>query len=117
MWDDAKAADRARLEYAGRLIRVYLIKSTDDQKEPVRALVSLVDDRKPNSGLPGYRRLADVMSDVGLRENLIQTALMELRACRRKYNQLKELAKVWEAIAEANARHSPSSTTEQRVSA
>lgn len=119
LWDDAVAAHRARLDYAARLIRVYFIRTTDDQKDPVRALVSIIDDRKPESGFPGYRRIGDVMADPDLRDSLVQTALMDLRACRRKYEQLKELAKVWEAIAEADAEHSQPkpSATEQRVSA
>ena len=119
LWDDAKAAERARLEYAGRLIRIYLVKpSWDDQAPPVRGWVSLIDDRKPNSGFPGYRRIEDVMSDEGMRANLIQTALMELRACRRKYEQLKELAAVWDAIEQADRTHrKPETETESRASA
>lgn len=99
LWDDAKAAERARLEYASRLIRIYYVKpSEDDRAPPVRALVSLLDDRKRESGLPGYRRIQDVLEDDDLRGRLVQTALMELRALKRKYENVKELAAVWSAV-------------------
>lgn len=106
LWDDAYAAETARLAYAGRIIRLYVIKPVEDQAAPVRAMVSLIDDRKVKSGLPGYRYIEDVLSDDALRANLLQTALMELRAFRRKYESLKELAGVWVAIDEMDAKDS-----------
>jgi hypothetical protein len=105
LWDDTVAAKRARLEFASRLIRLYTIRLTDDQASPVRALVSLKDDRTVESGTPGYRALKDVLADDDLRENLIQTALMDLRAVKRKHEQLKELINVWSAIEAADAAH------------
>ena len=98
LWDDSHAAETARLAYAGQIIRLYVIKPVDDQAAPVRAMVSLIDDRKVKSGLPGYRYIEDVLNDTTLRANLLQTALMELRAFRRKYESIKELAVVWDAI-------------------
>lgn len=83
-----------------------MIKPVEDQAAPVRAMVSLIDDRKVKSGLPGYRYIEDVLSDDALRANLLQTALMELRAFRRKYESLKELAGVWVAIDEMDAKDS-----------
>jgi len=114
-WDDTKAAEEYRLQQASRVIRLYVIRSTDDQRAPVRALVSLAADRSPKSGLPGYRHIDDVMNDEQLTENLLQTALMELRAFRRKYETLKELAGVWREVEAVEIRHS--NTTEQRASA
>lgn len=107
LWDDSHAAEQARLAYASRIIRLFVLKPVDDQKPPVRALVSLIEDRKAGSGFPGYRHINDVMNDEGLRLNLIQTALIELRACRRKYDTLIELAEVWDAVAKVETRFKP----------
>lgn len=115
LWDDAVAAERARLDYAGRIMRLYLVPAKDDQKEPVRALVSLIQDRTVQSGRPGYRALEDVMEDESLQENLLQTALMELRAFRRKYERLKQLASIWDALDAVEV--SAQKRNEERVSA
>lgn len=105
LWDDSHAAEQARLSYASRIIRLFVLKSVDDQRPSVRALVSLIEDRKAGSGFPGYRHINDVMSDDALRLNLIQTALIELRACRRKYDTLIELSEVWDAVAKVEVRY------------
>jgi|SRR5580658_766964 hypothetical protein len=114
LWSDEKAAERARLEFAGRLIRIYMIRISDDQASPVRALVSISDDRRPGSDLPGYRRIQDVLKDPTLREQLVATALMELRACQRRYAELKELAAVWAALDEVHTRARVRSTRQAR---
>jgi hypothetical protein len=104
LWNDSVAAKRARLDYAGQLIRRYTIRITEDQREPVRAVVSLIEDRVSGSGHPGYRRVQDVLADDSLRDNLIETALMELRAFRRKYEQLQELTGLWTAMDAVQAQ-------------
>ena len=82
----------------------------------MRALVSLIEDRKVGSGFPGYRHINDVMNDEALRLNLIQTALIELRACRRKYDTLIELAEVWDAVAKVEVRYHGKPEKETRAS-
>lgn len=115
LWDDKAAADRARLEYAGRIIRLYVIKPSEESKEPVRALVSLIDDRKVKEGSRGYRHISDVMGDEDLHEQLLQTALMELRAFKRKYSTLQGLAGVWNALDSIEREAKPKS--EERATA
>lgn len=115
-WDDSRAAQLHRLAEASRVIRVYVTKLSDVQSSPVRALVSLSQDRVRGSGFPGYRSISDVMDDEQLRENLIQTALMELRAFKRKYEQLKEFARVWPILESIEAVHRPPAK-EDRASA
>lgn len=116
LWDDRSAAERARLEYAARVIRLYVIRPTEESKEPIRALVSLIDDRKLKPGSLGYRHIEDVMSDEDLREQLLQTALMELRAFKRKYQSLQALGGLWDALEKLEA-HSVSDKEAQRASA
>jgi hypothetical protein len=61
----------------------------------VRAFQSLWPDRQ-NGG--GYRLSSAVMGAAPLRLAMLQTALMELRGIRRRYEFLQELAAVWAAI-------------------
>lgn len=111
LWDDAKAAEMARLEYAGRLIRTYVVKAIEEDLPPVRAMVSVVSDRERGGG---YRPIRDVLDDDNLRAQMIATALMELRALKRKYDQLTELAAVWAAIPDPAPAQAQ---TEERASA
>lgn len=118
LWDDKRAAERARLEYAARVIRLYVVRDVSEgSTAPIRALVSVMEDRKPASGLPGYRRIGDVLKDQTLREQLIQTALSEARALRRKYEHLRELAEIWSAIDSADKRHHAPRREEAQASA
>ena len=103
LWDDTIAAHRGRLEYAGRVIRLAVTILPGKPSPPVRVFVSLVQDRQPDSGLPGYRHIADVLADPRHRANMLATARMELRGLRRKYDALHELARVWGAIDDATS--------------
>ena len=90
-WDDTEAAHRWRLEQARKLIRLSVTVIKQDT-QPVRAYVSLLNDRGKN----GYRATIDVLSDEDLRDQLLQCALRELAAFRHKYSVLSELAELFE---------------------
>ena len=94
-WDDSRAAYEFRLEQARKLIRVCIREIPECPDEPVRAYVSLQDDRGRN----GYRSITDVMSDDRLREKLLAEARRDMSLFRQKYAVLKELAQVFEAMA------------------
>lgn len=113
-WSDDIAAERYRLYQAAGLIRLYVV-IRGEGEQPVRGLVSIIQDRKSCAGI--YRHIDDVMSDTKLRANLLETALMELRALRRKYEGLRDLAAVWESIdvTETKLRQTPQK--ESRASA
>jgi len=103
-WDDTEAARKWRIVQARRLIRlsVTVIKP---EVEPVRAFVSLPKDR----GVNGYRSTVQVLSDEDLREQLLECALRELQAFRRKYamlSALKELFEVADRILSGNVEGS-----------
>ena len=93
-WDDTKAAHEYRLEQARKLIRICVRYIPDGPDEPVRAYVSLQDDRGTN----GYRSITDVMSDERLREKLLAEAKRDMNLFRQKYAVLRELAQVFEAM-------------------
>ena len=92
LWNDRVAAEKARLDFAGQVIRTYVF-VRDDARGPVRALVSLHEDRKKDG--VGYRHLNDVLDDPDMTESLVQTALMEFRALKRKYDRLAEFDEVF----------------------
>lgn len=93
-WDDSEAAEKWRLHQARNLIRVevVMLKGSD---EPVRAFVSLRDDR--TAGI-GYRTIASVMSDSDRRAKLLAEAEADFRALQMKWKQLRELAPIFDAM-------------------
>ena len=59
-WDDSKAGHDWRLYQARQIIRLSVL-VLDNVRDPVRAWVSMKDDRVKAGG--GYRSIGDVMSD------------------------------------------------------
>lgn len=100
-WDDGEAAHQYRLLQARNLLRVYVNVEPASDAEPVRAFVSLTSDRAKEGG--GYRALAEVMADDGLRDQLLRDAFVQFRNMQKKYQHLKQLSKVWDAVDEAEA--------------
>ena len=99
-WNDKIAGDAYRILQAREVIRTRVTVLTPDSK-PVRAYVSLPNDRKPNGG---YRRINDVLEKPAWREQLLQNAMADMRAFQVKYAVLKELANVFAAMQEVEAR-------------
>ena len=97
-WNDTTAAFQYRLEQARRLIRTWVYILPQKPQRPMRVMVSLSEDR----GEDGYRRLADVMGDVELREKLLIEAKRDMSYFRRKYAMLSELAEVFAAMDKVN---------------
>lgn len=95
-WDDARAAEKQRLREAQMLI-----KNVEIFIEPlnikVRAFTSLDLDRQ-NQG--GYRLTTAVMADQDLRDQLLSTALRELKEMESRFRHLSDLANVWTASQE-----------------
>ena len=120
IWDNTEAAERFRLLQAGAILRAYVIVPSEG-KPAMRAYVSLASDRdngrSGNIGAGVRRHIDDVMSDDILRAEYLRNALMDLRAIRRKYESIKELAEVWAAADRVEANANVLSNTELRVSA
>jgi len=94
-WDDGEAAERYRLIEASNLIRVCVTYLPSKPKLPVRAFVSIRDDRIKGGG---YRVLADVLEDADLTQKLFQDALFELHVFEEKYKRIQELEPVFQAV-------------------
>lgn len=99
-WNDDIAAEEYRKEQAGRLIRNLTVKTIDEtniETVPVRAYVHM----KEGSGST-YISLKSVLSDEELTQQMLEQAKTELDAFTKKYATLKELSRVFNAIAELN---------------
>ncbi len=93
-WDDAKAGQEYRLEQARGLIQV-VVTVLPNQSKPIRAYVSLEEDRQKPGG--GYRALVEVMVDPHRRVHLLDQALRELEFWEDKYGDIEELVPVFRA--------------------
>jgi hypothetical protein len=100
-WDNKKAGHEYRLWQARELISVY-VKVLKQDTEPVRAYVSLLNDRAKEGG--GYRTIEAVLNDNVQRNQLLSEALAELERFEAKYRQLKDLAGVFKAIKKVKTR-------------
>ena len=107
-WDDKTAAERYRLKQACYLLRSIevVVKMKDGQENSVRAFHHVtIDDsfekvaeqKKPDRVVVTVKR---AMSEAGLRKQIIEGALRQLRAWQRKYKQYQELATVVKVIDE-----------------
>lgn len=101
-WDDSKAAEQHRLWQARQLIRVSveLIGNEQDGRMS-RVFVSLTTDRGSKQG---YRTMVSVLGDRELRDQLLQDSLEDMKRFRERYASLRELAKVFDAMQEAEER-------------
>lgn len=98
-WDNDTAAEAYRIEQARYLIRsIEVVVLPEPEATPVRAFVSVRrdDDRS-------YTSVTHAMTDPDLRQQVLDNALRELEAWRRRYAELVELANVFAAIDEARA--------------
>jgi hypothetical protein len=94
-WSDEIAGAEHRLAQARHIVRRVTVRTEHKPNQRIRAYVSLRTDRDTPGG--GYRILANVLEDPDQRAVLLTQALAEFRLWRRKYDQLKELAGIFEA--------------------
>lgn len=96
-WDDKKAGYQHRLWQIRTLIAIHVV--TPERK---REMISLSIDRHAPGG--GYRMMTAVMQRPTLRDIALADALMELERVQKKYEDLVELAGVWDAIEKAKGK-------------
>lgn len=100
-WDDTEAAAEYRIWQARQIIRV-TVRVVSNSVTPIRAYVSLIDDRENEGG--GYRALADVLSDKDLLAAMLAQALAELELFRAKYSMLEALKPLFDAVDEVTEK-------------
>ena len=89
-WDDAKAAEKYREHQAGNIVRnITVVCDTQEEPQNVRAFVRVQST---------YQPINIVLEDTDKTQELLQSALRELKAFRDKYKTLASLAPVMSAI-------------------
>jgi len=93
-WDDATAAQLRRIEEARRVLRTVQIE-VKGQEKPVPAFVHV--HRVTKEGVAdGYASVKALRP--GDRAGVLADALKQMNGLRERYEQLSELAPIWEAI-------------------
>jgi len=105
-WDNIEAGDQYRLWQARQIIRVSVTMLPNHSK-PVRAFVSMMDDRTGTGG--GYRDIVSVFSNAKTREAFLAQALAELSGWEERYKTLEELAPILRAAARIRQRKAKAS--------
>lgn len=88
LWDDSKAAETARLDFARGLIQRYRVKITgnDDKPHFVRAVVSTLDSRGQDRG--SYQLRTRVMTDEERRRQMEKDCAREVRSLATRYSDI-----------------------------
>lgn len=91
-WDDAKAAEKWRLQQARHIVCNLVIKETSDTPKPEVRLFFKTDSES------GYKPTVLIMQDKDEYQKLLARALAELSSFKAKYKTLAELDGVFTAI-------------------
>lgn len=91
-WDDSIAAEKWRYTQAAYIIRSVEV-TIEQTSEPTRAFVATISD-----GNRTYKDVGVVLRNADSREELLRNAMRDLLAFRRKYQNLREIADVIDAI-------------------
>jgi len=110
-WDDSTAASKYRLWQARELIK-YVVVVVPDYHKPINAYVSLKEDRLLDGGT--YRSTVDVLSNERRRNLLLAQALADLKVWEDKYNELTELAPIFETAEKVRAQRRQKTVTQQK---
>ena len=97
-WDNNSAADKFRLWQARMLIRTVNVIYEGLPDKQTRGFVNIKVDVGTDEPQRGYLGIARVLSDADMRSQLLERARHELREWRKRYNDLNELAAIFEAI-------------------
>ncbi len=103
-WDDTEAARRFRLVQAGmmlRQIRVTIMRPALPAETAGTKVIEVRQfqsdpDARGNGG--SYTRVEALIEDPDKRKSLLESVVGELRAIRKRYDELTELTGVWVAV-------------------
>jgi len=99
-WDDTVAAEKWRVCEAQKLIRECRVTIEEgDRKVETYAFVGISTDRTGDAKDNPYRIASYVANDESLLAVAERDAVEQLKSVERRYNHLKRLNAVWDAIA------------------
>ena len=94
-WNDVAAAEKYRQSQAANIVRsIVTVQESTQGPQEVRAFVHVQES---------YRPISVVVNSAEQTEELLRSALEELKAFRRKYNTLSQLTPIFTAIEEIGA--------------
>lgn len=93
-WNDSAAAEQYRLQQARALIRA-VVAVVVNEEEPAKRVQAFV--HVPEAGAPHYRRVDHAMSQERTRDMVLRQAFREFRAWQKRYEDIAELAELFEA--------------------
>lgn len=92
-WNDSIAAESWREQQARHIINSLIV--CPEKADPVRVFFKI--ERTENR----YQSIETILEHKDSTRKLMENALQELESIQRKYNAIKQLKKVWDAISEA----------------
>lgn len=96
-WDDKHAATLYRREQARHVVRELRIVTDDQPGEPIQAFVHVVRV-DGDQVVEGYRLTRLMVKSDDEYARVLEEALTGLRAWRRRYGHLSELAHIWDTL-------------------
>lgn len=111
LWDDKRAADIARVHFASQLIRKAKIRVRDSDNKvfPVRAIVSLSEERK--GSMPSYSLRKDIITNDQRRQMMMRDCHRDIESLIRRYRDIMS-ADVIQWLQDASATVLSESTDE-----
>jgi len=98
-WDDSEAARQHRLTQARTLMRSIEVVYEEPERRPHRVYeVSHAAKRGDKQDATTYRTVEELMTDPASRDRLIGDAIKQAMAFRRRFQALRELQLIFEAI-------------------
>lgn len=96
-WNNEQAAEKYRENQAGFMLRnlvsVNVSQTGEFEGTEIRAFVNVATNNST-----GFVSVLTAMNNNDMRDQILQEALSELLALKKKYSQLKELAEVFKAL-------------------
>lgn len=94
-WNDKRAANEYRLDQARDLIRSIVVSYPESQNESVRYYVSV----KPSEDQEArYYPTELAVKNEDMRQNILAAALRDMKSFMKRYEQLQELSKLFNAM-------------------
>jgi hypothetical protein len=93
-WNDTVAGEKYRVLQAKEMLRMFVTENIKEDCEPIRAMFPVITKEDKRE----YKPTEIILKNVDEYQQLLKTALDELRAFKKKYKSLAELDNVMEEI-------------------